>query len=70
MLGIGGLLVSVLWLVITDNIDGYYGSATDMAEVTDVAAETGKSVSASRKPPPPPPPPLRQPSHENVSGLK
>jgi hypothetical protein len=68
MLGIGGLLISVLWLVITDNIDGYYGSATDMAEVADVTAETKKSVSASRKPPPPPP--LRQPSQEYVSGLK
>jgi hypothetical protein len=68
MLGIGGLLISVLWLVITDNIDGYYGSATDMAEVADVTAETKKSVSASRKPPPPPP--LGQPSQEYVSGLK
>jgi hypothetical protein len=68
MVGIGGLLISVLWLVISDNIDEYYGSATDVAEVADVTAETGKSVSASRKPAPPAPP--RQPSQENVSGLK
>ena len=41
MLGVGGLLVGAIWLVITNNIDEYYGSMTDVAEEANVGAETG-----------------------------
>jgi hypothetical protein len=68
MLGVGGLLVGAIWLLITNNIDEYYGSMTDVAEEANVGAETGKSVPATRKPPPPAP--SKQPSQGNIAGLK
>lgn len=68
MLGVGGLLVGVIWLVITNNIDEYYGSVTDVAEVADVPSEAGKSVSAARKPQPPVSP--KPPGQGNIAGSK
>lgn len=69
MLGIGGLLIGVVWLVITNNIDEYYGSMTDAAEIADVPAETGKSVSAARKPQPQHTTP-KQSNQGNIAGSK
>jgi TPR repeat protein len=68
MLGVGGLLVGVIWLVITNNIDEYYGSMTDVAEVADAPAETGKSASTARKPQTAIAP--KRPDQGNIAGLK
>jgi hypothetical protein len=69
MLGIGGLLIGVVWLVITNNIDEYYDSITDVAEIADVPAETGKPVSAARKPQPQHAAP-KQSNQGNIAGSK
>jgi hypothetical protein len=68
MLGVGGLLVGVVWLAITHNVDGYYGSMTDVAEIADTPAKTEKSAPAAKKPPPPAP--LKQPGQGGASGSK
>ena len=68
LLGVGGLLVGVIWLVITNNIDEYYGSMTDAAEVADSPAEPGKSADAAKKPLPAAP--SKQLSPGDVPGSK
>lgn len=70
MLGLGGLLIGVVWLVITNNIDGYYGSMADVAEVADVTVDTEKSASTGKKPQHTPPASSKQSNQGNIADLK
>ena len=50
MAGVGGLLIAVVWLIITNNMDEYYGSVTDAVDMSEIADKPEKPAFANAKP--------------------